>query len=166
VSNISPQTNFLYNNNMLPNPYYWAGNEHNLLFPFLFNDANRADRTQFWTRWLLENRYSTGPGGIPGNDDYGTLSAWYTFAAIGFYPVTGDDYYYVSSPAVDEISIMFCGRQLNIKAENNSEENVYVASVTVGGEQLATPFVKHEQLCSGTEPISVVFQMSSTPGFM
>nr|WP_246037603.1 glycoside hydrolase domain-containing protein [Saccharothrix texasensis] len=32
--------------------------------------------------------HRTGPGGLPGNDDLGTMSAWYVFAALGVYPRT------------------------------------------------------------------------------
>lgn len=28
--------------------------------------------------------------GLPGNDDYGTMSAWYVFGALGFYPLSGN----------------------------------------------------------------------------
>jgi hypothetical protein len=28
--------------------------------------AGRADLTQYWTRWLLENRYTDQPSGLPG----------------------------------------------------------------------------------------------------
>ena len=39
----------------------------------------------------------------PGNDDYGTMSAWYTFAAMGLYPVTGMSWYYLGSPVHDRV---------------------------------------------------------------
>ena len=36
--------------------------------------------------------YSPTPGGLPGNDDGGTMSSWWVFAALGFYPaVPGTD---------------------------------------------------------------------------
>jgi putative alpha-1,2-mannosidase len=35
----------------------------------------------------MNKNFNTSPGGLPGNDDCGTLSAWYVFSAIGFYPV-------------------------------------------------------------------------------
>jgi putative alpha-1,2-mannosidase len=38
-----------------------------------------------------------------GNDDYGTMSAWYTFAALGLYPVTGKEWYYLGSPVHDYV---------------------------------------------------------------
>jgi putative alpha-1,2-mannosidase len=43
----------------------------------------------------MSTRYSGLPDGLPGNDDYGTMSAWYMFAALGFYPQAGSTTYIV-----------------------------------------------------------------------
>ena len=37
----------------------------------------------------FKNRYKTTRDGIPGNDDSGSMSAWYAFHSIGFYPNAG-----------------------------------------------------------------------------
>jgi putative alpha-1,2-mannosidase len=58
---------------ILPNPYYWAGNEHDLFSIWQFHYANRFDLTKKHVRWLFDHVYTTKPDGIPGNDDYGTL---------------------------------------------------------------------------------------------
>ena len=43
--------------------------------------------------------YRPTPGGMPGNDDGGTLSAWWAFGALGLYPaVPGEDVLVVGSP--------------------------------------------------------------------
>ncbi|MEZ4825941.1 MAG: glycoside hydrolase family 92 protein [Bacteroidia bacterium] len=34
----------------------------------------------------IDTYFTTQPGGIPGNDDTGTLSAWLLFSMMGFYP--------------------------------------------------------------------------------
>ena len=41
----------------LPNPYYWAGNEHDLFSVWLFSFANRSDLTQRFSRMILETQY-------------------------------------------------------------------------------------------------------------
>lgn len=71
----------------MPNPYYWAGNEHDLLSVWLFSFANRSDLTEKYSRKILETSYGTDGAGLPGNDDYGTMSAWLIFSSLGFYPV-------------------------------------------------------------------------------
>ena len=66
-----------------------AGNEPDILAPWQFGFAGTPNNTQYWTRWLLQHEYSSAPDGLPGNDDYGTMSAWQVWAYIGLYPVAG-----------------------------------------------------------------------------
>ena len=37
-------------------------------------------------RQIVDTAYGVGPSGLPGNDDLGTMSAWYVFAAVGLFP--------------------------------------------------------------------------------
>lgn len=47
------------------------GNEPDILEPFQFNVAGRADLTQKYSRAVMAQSYNTQPHGVPGNDDYG-----------------------------------------------------------------------------------------------
>jgi predicted alpha-1,2-mannosidase len=62
------------------------GDEPSLGAPWLFDWMGRPYRTQAEVRRALLGLYDTAPDGYPGNDDLGTLSAWYVFGALGFYP--------------------------------------------------------------------------------
>ena len=62
------------------------GNEPTLQTPWLYDWTQRPYRTQAAVRRALLGLYSTAPDGYPGNDDLGTLSAWYVFGALGLYP--------------------------------------------------------------------------------
>lgn len=64
------------------------GNEPTLQTPWLFDWLRQPYRTQSTVRRALRSLYDTSPDGYPGNDDLGTLSAWYVFGALGLYPVT------------------------------------------------------------------------------
>ena len=60
----------------LPNPYLWQGNEPSLLPSVLaFAHLNRTDLVQTYSRKVM-SVYNLTPAGIPGNNDYGALSAW------------------------------------------------------------------------------------------
>ena len=89
----------------LPNPFYWAGNEPDILAPWLFSLAGRPDLTAKYTRWVLDTYYVNAPRGIPGNDDYGTLSAWAVFGWLGFYPLAGTDTYILGSPRFPRVRL-------------------------------------------------------------
>jgi putative alpha-1,2-mannosidase len=51
--------------------------------PYLFIFANRPDLTQEYVRWNMDNKYTTEPDGLPGNDDYGTFT-FYLFNFLIF----------------------------------------------------------------------------------
>ncbi len=144
-----------------PGHGFWVGNQHDIHTPYLFSNAGRADLTQKWVRWTLKNRFSDDINGLDGNDDGGTLSAWYVFSAMGFYPLAGTDKYWIGSPNIDSASIALGnGNTLDIEVFNQSEKNVYVYSVTLNGEELEGPYITHEQLMGGGE---LRFYMSYTP---
>ncbi len=143
-----------------PGHGFWVGNQHDIHTPYLFSNAGRADLTQKWVRWTLENRFSSDVNGLDGNDDGGTLSSWYVFSALGFYPLAGTDKYWIGSPNVDSAVInLGNGNTLEIEAVNQSADNVYVESVTLNGVELSGTYVTHEQLMNGGK---LTFNMSNT----
>ena len=102
--------------------------------------------------------HRNGSDGLDGNDDGGTLSSWYVLAAIGIYPVAGTDRYYIGSPCVDSAVIHFeNGRSLTITANNNSDRNIYVSSVSLNSEKITGGFITHEMLTGGGE---LTFEMT------
>ena len=144
-----------------PGHGFWIGNQHDIHTPYLFSNAGRADLTQKWVRWTLDNRFSTDVNGLDGNDDGGTISSWYVFSAMGFYPLAGTDKYWIGSPNIDSAEITLGnGNTLSIEVFNQSAENVYVYSVTLNGEEIEGPYITHEQLMNGGE---LKFCMSYTP---
>ena len=144
-----------------PGSGFWVGNQHDIHTPYLFSDAGRDDLTEKWVRWTLAERFSTDTNGLDGNDDGGTLSAWYVFSAMGFYPLAGTDKYWIGSPNVDSAEITLSnGNTLSVTAVNQSVKNVYVKSVTLNGEVITDNYLTHAQLMAGGD---LVFTMSANP---
>lgn len=144
-----------------PGAGFWVGNQHDIHTPYLFSDAGRSDLTEKWVRWTLAERFSTDINGLDGNDDGGTISAWYVFSAMGFYPLAGTDKYWIGSPNIDSAEITLSnGNTLSVKTINQSESNVYVSRVTLNGTEICGNYLTHEQLTAGGE---LVFTMSATP---
>ena len=54
---------------------------------------------------IMKTQYGTSGNGLPGNDDYGTMSAWYIFASLGFYPLPSTETYILGSPIVSSARI-------------------------------------------------------------
>ncbi len=146
---------------LIPSAGYWHGNEHDLHAAYLFNDAGDPASAQKYVRWAMDTYYETAPDGIDGNDDGGTLSAWYVLSAIGIYPVAGTDEYWIGSPCVEDAVLdLGNGKTLHIKAFYQSEDNVYIQSVTLNGEKLTSPRITHEMLVNGGD---LCFVMGNSP---
>lgn len=144
-----------------PGPGFWLGNQHDIHAPYLFNDAGRPDLTQKWVRWSLAQRNSTDVDGLDGNDDGGTLSAWYVFSAMGLYPVAGTDRYWIGSPNIDKATMdMGGGKTLTVVANNQSADNIYVQSVTLNNVKLTEPSITHDMIADGG---TLVFEMGASP---
>ena len=109
---------------------------------------------------IMKTMYAPQVDGLCGNDDAGQMSAWYVFSALGFYPVTpGSTNYALGSPLVKEATLhLENGNTLLIIANNQSEDNVYVESITLNGEKLEGIFLSHESIMNGGE---IIFEMSS-----
>ena len=132
-----------------PDPYYWHGNEPDIHVAYLFALVGRPDLTAKWVRWILENRYSDDPSGLDGNDDGGTLSAWYVFSALGFYPLPCTNRYVVGSPIFEKAEVRVGENTLVITATNVSKDNIFVQSVTINGEPLDAPWFSHNAIAGG-----------------
>ncbi len=132
----------------VPLPYYWHGNEPDIHAAYLFAAAGRPHLTQKWVRWIMDVHYGLGPHGLAGNDDAGTLSAWYVFSALGFYPVAGSDRYHVGTPAFDRAVVHLPGGDLVVEATGLSSGH-YVQSVELDGVLLDVPSFTHADIAGG-----------------
>ena len=137
----------------VPNPYFWAGNEHDFLAPWMFNFGPDCTKTQYWTRLLTKMHYSNTPHGIPGNDDYGSMSTWIMFASLGFYPQAGFSTFLIGSPRVQSATIALkhwngLSSNLQVVTYNNSEDNVFVEKLLVNGQVWTSPFISRSVLAN------------------
>ncbi|MGI5048468.1 glycoside hydrolase domain-containing protein, partial [Streptomyces sp. JAC25] len=55
-------------------------NEPAIHAPWLYNALGKPWQTQETVREIADMVYGSGPRGLPGNDDLGTMSAWYVFS--------------------------------------------------------------------------------------
>ena len=131
-----------------PLPFYWHGNEPDIHAAYLFAAAGRPHLTQKWVRWIMDTFYGLGPQGLAGNDDAGTLSAWYVFSAMGFYPWAGSDRYYVGTPAFRQATLHLPGGDFVVKATGHAK-GYYVQSVTLNGAPLNEPWFTHADIANG-----------------
>jgi len=129
-----------------PDTYYWHGNEPDLHHPWLGSLLDRPELSVQPVRHVMATRYGTGPDGLDGNDDAGTLSSWYLFAALGLYPVAGTPDYAVTAPIFERAELDRPVGTLVLSAPNLPLDAVVPSSVQAGGEGLAGWTISHQQL--------------------
>ncbi len=122
-------------------------NEPDMAYPYLFTYLeNGLPITQSLVKEILQKHFDNTPMGLPGNEDVGTLSAWYIFSSLGFYPadpVSGE--YRMGIPTFEEINITLnLGRTLKIR-KNNSFTN----QISFDGLPITEPSLKHGDLING-----------------
>ena len=77
---------------------YNPNNEPDLHAPYLYAWTGQPWKTATVVR-AAETLFRNGPEGMTGNDDLGTVSAWYVLSALGLYPtMSGAGFFVVSTP--------------------------------------------------------------------
>ena len=130
---------------------YVHGNQPSHHVAYLYDYAGQPWKTQEMSRKVMEELYRTGPGGICGNEDMGSLSSWYVLSAMGFYPVTpASTEYAIGSPIFNEVTIQVDeGKTFKIIANNNSKINKYIQSATLNGQPLDHCWIDHTDIIKG-----------------
>ncbi|UJH68578.1 GH92 family glycosyl hydrolase [Allomuricauda sp. SCSIO 65647] len=130
---------------------YWHGNEPGHQIPFLYNFSGEPWKTQKLVDHIMKTEYSSEVGGLSGNDDAGQMSAWYVFAALGFYPVAPSvPEYVISGPHFDKITIALeNGKELVINAPGASKGKKYIQSLKVNGVPITKNYLNHFDMMDG-----------------
>lgn len=141
---------------------YVHGNQPSHHVAYLYNYAGEPWKTQSMVRRISTSLYRSGPGGLCGNEDMGSLSSWYIFSSLGFYPVApGIPVYTLGSPLFGFVSLdTGNGKRFTITAKNNSTENKYIQSATLNGRPLTRTWISHTEIIAGGE---LVFEMGPEP---
>lgn len=143
---------------------YVHGNQPSHHVAYLYNYAGMPWKTQEKVRKVMD-LYRTGPGGICGNEDMGSLSSWYVLSAMGIYPVSpGQNVYVIGSPLFEEATIRlnspYDAGEFTIKANHVSPVNKYIQSATLNGESMSKTWLSHKEIVQGG---TLIFEMGPEP---
>jgi predicted alpha-1,2-mannosidase len=129
-------------------PYlrYWHGNEPDIHAPWLFSLWGDRDATAGWVGWVMDERYFAEADGLAGNDDAGTLSAWYIFGALGFYPIAGTTSYILGAPRFDRVRFRVGDGWFEVRRKGSGG---HVARTTLNGLPWTRATFTHDQLVAG-----------------
>jgi predicted alpha-1,2-mannosidase len=143
----------------------WVVGPYSYYSQFRYNPNNEPDLHAPWVYTLMgqpwktttvlraaETLFGNGPSGVTGNDDLGTMSAWYLFSALGLYPDTpGSGRFLLHAPRFARAEIALAnGRTLRIEApEAKAGERRFVQSVSWANKPLSRVWLDWEQLQAG-----------------
>ncbi len=110
-----------------------------------------AQQAQYWLR-RSATLFSPGSDMFPGDEDNGSMGAWYIFNALGLYPLSpasGD--FVLGSPLLGSVTLALDGAAapLTITAVNQGPANVYVTGATWNGAPVEGVRVAYAELMKG-----------------
>jgi putative alpha-1,2-mannosidase len=126
-------------------------NEPSIWVPWLYNFAGAPYKAQQTVRQVVNTLWSNTPGGIPGQDDLGAMSAWYVWAAIGLHPLSpGRAELLVASPLFPQVAVhRGNGVNLTLNAPGAAANTFYVQSLTVNGTASNRAWLPESFVASG-----------------
>lgn len=141
---------------------YAHGNQPIQHMIYMYNYGGQPWKAQYWIREVMDKLYTAHADGYCGDEDNGQTSAWYVFSAMGFYPVCpGANQYVIGTPYFDKMTLhLENGKTMTITAQNCSQENKYIQSLSVNGTPSTKNFFTHDQLMRGG---NIQYVMGSTP---
>ena len=128
--------------------WFASGNEPSFHIPWIYNWVGTPYKAQEIINRVLNEQYSSKIDGLPGNDDLGTMGAWYVFACIGLYPeIPGVGGFTVNTPIFSSVKVHLKKGDMVIKG--GSEKNIYIKSMKLNGKPYDSTWIDWEQLNNG-----------------
>jgi predicted alpha-1,2-mannosidase len=143
----------------LGTPHFYMGNEPGFSSPWAYAFAGAPWKTQALVRRILNETFTTRPGGLPGNDDLGAMSAWQVWAMLGMYPaIPGVGGVVLGSPTFSRVTLTLAGgNTLVITADGTGP---YVQSLSINGAPSTSSWISWDRLAGGG---TLAFTLGATP---
>ncbi|KAF1296663.1 alpha-mannosidase [Enterococcus sp. JM4C] len=126
-------------------------NQPSFHYPFLFSYIGKPEMAQPLLKQLMTQEFDASSTGFPGDEDNGSMAAWYIFNALGFYPVCpGSGEYVLGMPLFDQVTIhLSTGENLTLTAGPNYPQQQFINGVKRNGQSHEALFFTHEDLVTG-----------------
>jgi predicted alpha-1,2-mannosidase len=142
----------------------YLSNQPSFSMPYVYNWLRQPHRTTDVLHRAVTEMYDTTPSGLPGNDDLGSLSAWYVWANLGLSPsIYGTANLVISAPMFDRVTIDSADsrRTLTLKAPGAGGDAKYVTGLKVDRKSTTRSWLGEDFTRKGG---TLDFTMSRTPG--
>lgn len=148
-------------NGGLSQPFFYIGNEPEHGVPWAYHFTAQPAGTSAAVRRVMNESFTTGPGGLPGNDDLGATSAWYVWSALGMYPPTpGADTLALHGPLFPSILIDRPSGDIQINGTGAGQGAQYVQSLSVNGTATQRTWLRYADIAGGA---TLSYTMGSAP---
>ena len=136
-----------YRNALLLHRFDGINNEHDMESPYVYNFADRHDRTCEVVNAIKNYMFAEGRGGMPGNNDSGALSSWFVWNTLGIFPVTGQDKMLIGVPSIRSAKIHLSNENLfEIAVHGNGN---YVEKVFFNGSRIFNMSISVHEMMNG-----------------
>lgn len=121
-------------------------NQPSMHLPYLYSAIGNMGKTASHVRRMLREGFNENV--FPGDEDNGSMSAWYILGVLGFYPVCpGSGEYVLGVCNARKITVMLgSGNILNIINETDGSS---AFRVSFNGTDIAENFIAHDRLMQG-----------------
>ena len=138
------------------------GNEPDHHVPYLYNYVGQAWKTQSAVAASTNICYDNTPNGICGNDDFGTMSSWFVFRALGFYPVNAaSGIFEIGTPLFKNARMKVGnGKTFEISAINVDRQNIFIQSARLNGQDFNRTYLTYDEIMAGG---ALEFTMGALP---
>ncbi|MBI9115129.1 GH92 family glycosyl hydrolase [Sanguibacter suaedae] len=142
----------------------YLANQPSFGLPWVYNWLQAPHRTTDTLYRAADELFTTAPTGLAGNDDLGSMSAWYVWANLGIMPgIWGTADLLVSAPMFEHVTISSVGsdRVIQIDAPGAGDTARYTTGLSVDGTPQTASWLPGSFAQGGG---TLSFTMASTPG--
>ena len=122
-------------------------NQPSFHIPYLFRYSNYPQYTSLLIKTLRQKAFRAGWDAYPGDEDNGSLSAWYVWSALGLYPTCpGKARYDLGIPLFDHLRVNLAQEKkwLDIRTQQNHEHFHFVQDCHLDGKGVQS--ISHQDL--------------------
>jgi len=139
-------------------------NQPSFHIPYLFRYSNYPDYTALLIKTLRQKAFHPSWEAYPGDEDNGSLSAWYIWSALGFYlTCPGKPSYDLGIPLFDHLRIYLAkeGKWLDIHTEQNHNHFNFVKECRLDTTLVST--IQHQDLLKADQLTFTLSWLPSQP---
>ena len=122
-------------------------NQPSFHIPYLFRYSNYPQYTSLLIKTLHQKAFRAGWDAYPGDEDNGSLSAWYVWSTLGLYPTCpGKASYDLGIPLFDHLRVYLAEKDqwLDIRTQQNHEHYHFVQNCHLDGKEVQS--IGHQDL--------------------